>query len=132
MANCAILERCASDNSESPGLRFDTHQDALDFAAQCVQYSKDWLSINDLNIVERYKKLELEIIFVLCSGSEANKYHLIFSSVPDRTVGRREESGALKAHRAVHQGMPDGNREFMLVGDAYFVECPEEIIPSQV
>lgn len=128
------VNRAASlDNPETAGLRFDTHQDALDFAAQCVQHSKDWLSVNDLNIVERYKKSELEIVCVLRSGSERNEYHLIFSSIPDRTgVGRGKESGAFKTHGTVHQGVADGNSDFMFIGDTYFVECPQEIIPSKV
>jgi len=121
------------NNLKTLGLRFDTHQDALDFAAKCVEHSKDWLSIHNLNLVERYKKLELEIVCVLCSGSERNKYHLIFSSVPDRTAdGRGKESGTLKSHGTLHQCVADGNSDFMLISDTYLVECPQEIIPSKV
>jgi hypothetical protein len=39
------------DKPETAGLRFDTHDDALNFAAQLVNDSKDWLAVHDLNIV---------------------------------------------------------------------------------
>jgi hypothetical protein len=51
------------DKPETAGLRFDTHDDALNFAAQLVNDSKDWLAVHDLNIVKRYKEAELEIVF---------------------------------------------------------------------
>src|ERR1017187_278592 len=75
------------DKPDTAGLRFDTHDDALNFAAQLVNDSKDWLAVHDLNIVKRYKEAELEIVFEFRVRPQRDKFHLVFSSIPDVGFG---------------------------------------------
>ncbi len=58
------------NDTETPSLCFNSHQDALDFAANCVQDSKHWLAVHNLDLIKGYKEAEIELVFVLCSGSK--------------------------------------------------------------
>lgn len=48
------------NNSETVALRFDSHEDALDFARKCVEDSLRWLVVNSLDFVKRYVEMEME------------------------------------------------------------------------
>lgn len=84
-------ERQASAASAAPSrnefdaatLCFSSHQDALDFARHSAEHSNWMLASNNLiDIVERYRKGELEIVLDICSRSSAKKYNLIFIAIP--------------------------------------------------
>ena len=122
------------DNAEATGLRFYSQQDALDFATKCVEDSKHWLSVHNLDVVKRYKQAELEIVVELLSaGSNSKKLHLIFCSVPDVRMGHAEvPADTMNTDVIASDSSTNRDDHFVLVCNAYFVECPEEIIASSV
>src|ERR1017187_228008 len=124
-------------DSETPTLRFDSHQDALDFAAKIVQDSKDWLARNDRNFIDRYKRVEIEIVVPCCSsndnGTEPQNYHLIFRAIPNMRIRHRERSAIPPSgsSTAPHDGSHRCN-EFVFLPITQFIECLQEVIPSTV
>jgi hypothetical protein len=119
-------------DSEALGLRFDSHQDALNYAAELVQSSRDWLAINDLDVVKRYKKGELEVVLECRSRPEFNKYHLVFRSVPYVGRGHGEKSSTRDVYSVWPKCLSNGNDHLMFIGVGDFVQCPQEIISSSV
>ena len=54
------------DNSfkqtDAPGLRFDSHNDALDFSAHCIKGSSRWHATHALDLAEHYANLNIELV----------------------------------------------------------------------
>jgi hypothetical protein len=117
---------------KTPGLRFNTHKDALDFSAKSVEDSNNWLAVNNLDFVKRYKNTEIEIVLEFCFGAEGDKYHLVFCSVPNMGIGHLEETSTANLSPNANESGANRNDHFMLVSIAYLVECPQEVIPSLV
>jgi hypothetical protein len=122
---------------ESPSLRFDSHQDALYFAAKSVQDSKDWLARNDRNFVDRYRREEIEIVVPLRirdnERPKANQYHLIFNAIPNVRIrhGKGATVPANGRESALHD-LHQGRDEFVFIPVTQFVQCPQEVIASSV
>jgi len=117
---------------ESSSLRFDSVQDTQNYLADLVQSSHDWLAVNDLDVVKRYKERELEIVIECSSRSKLNKYHLVFRSIPDVWLRHREEPSATNISSVWPQSLPYWDNHFVLIGVGDFVQSPKEIIPSLV
>ncbi len=117
-------------------LRFDSHQDALDFARDCVERSK-CLFVGD-NFCERYKKSEIELCVELSIVSSDEKFHLIFSAIPDPRSLKLFEGYRYRASGSTNfpmQGDRHGckrKNESMLVSVASEVQCCEDVVPSLV
>src|SRR5580704_4592153 len=101
-------------DSETFALRFDSHQDTLDFQAKLLQDSEDWLARNDRNFVDRYKRKEIEIV-IPCrirndDRAEPDDYQLVVSAVPPMGIGHGERptesfSKTLTCHMIVPMGV---------------------------
>ena len=113
-------------------LRFDSHQDALDFATKIVKDSKDFLATNDLDFAKRYKKSEIELVVEVCTRTESDEHHLVFRAIPDVGIWHIEEAGAANRSAKANASGSDRDGDFVFIGDAYFVECPEKVITSRV
>ena len=120
------------DDLKTARLSFDSHEDVLGFARQDVKRFNDWLAIHNLNVVERYKHSEIELVLSLSIGSEGSDLHLIFSSVPDVRIRHTEPSFGPEVYASSYDSGSDWNDRFMLVRDCYSVYGPEDVIPSQV
>ncbi len=124
-------------NSEALGLRFDSHQDALDYLAKTRQDSEDWLALYDGNFIDRYKRKEIEIVIPCSIGNlnraEPDYYHLIVSAVPFMRIGHGERppessnSDLSSPHDSLHRG-----KEFVFVPVTQFIQCPQEVVASSV
>jgi hypothetical protein len=133
----AMSAHSQSDQSETPRLCFDSQQDALDFQAKLVQDSRDWMALNDLNFVDRYKRKEIEIVMPLCirnnEWAESNDFHLVLSAVPSVRIwhGERSTVSPRRSSPSFHDGLhwPDDR---VLVPVTQFVQCPQEVIASSV
>jgi hypothetical protein len=97
-----------------------------------VKDSKNWLAIHNLNIVERYKKAELEMVVEFRVSSECDKFHLVFSSIPDMDIGHTELAHNFDANPSADDASSDGDYHFVLIPVTNFIECPQDIIASQV
>jgi len=124
------------DNPKTLGLRFDSPDDAVNFAAHSVSTSKDWLAFDPLNFVRGYKNGELEIVveaFVGGSvGAESEQFHLIFRAVPLVMQRHLKESCATYGDAGWHKYIEQGHDDLMLVRVASLVYCEEQVIPSEV
>ena len=118
--------------SDPFSLRFDSHNDALNFADKLVKDSKHWLSVHKLDIVNRYKQHDLNVHVEFTSSNIAGKCHLVFGSVPVRHlkggVPRSRYRG--ETHTLANYGhRTDGS---VFIGITKLVESPDEVIPSFV
>jgi hypothetical protein len=126
------LTESGSQEADAPGLRFDSHDDALNFADKLVKDSKHWLSVHKLDIVNRYQKHDLNVHVEFTSTNIAGKCHLVFGSVPIRHMKRGvPRSGhRCEAHALANYGhRTDGS---VFIGITELVESPDEVIPSFV
>jgi len=69
---------------ESARLRFNSHQDALDFADHCVKNSRDWMTAHNLDFAERDLNLKMEIAFRLKIRGTDSEYEFVLNAVPDK------------------------------------------------
>ncbi len=122
----------SSENSNVLGLRFDSQQDALDFADQSVQDSKNWMAFHSLDFAKRYKDAELELTLELCAGSESDKLHLIFCAIPNGMSGNSSESNAANIDMSANHSGSNRLDDFMFICVTDFIQSAEEIIPSWV
>jgi hypothetical protein len=128
----------SSDNSNTARLRFDSQQDALDFASQCVKNSKHWLAVNSLDFVKRYKQMEIEIVIEFFSrlpSSNSKKFHLLFRSIP--RVGPRSAEIAINNIASYGEASSDRSgsnrrKDSMLIGVTEVIQRTEKPIPSWV
>jgi hypothetical protein len=142
ISNCNSTQRLVVgyfqlNQLKTPALRFDSVQHTLDFQAKLIQESKDWLALHDRNLVDRYKRVEIEIVAPLRiwddHRAKANDYHLVISAIPDMRVGHRERSPETTNGTVptVHD-LTERGEEFVFIPITQFVQCPQEVIPSLV
>jgi len=122
------------ENAEAPPLRFDTQQDALDYAAEIAQDDCGWLGLRD-GIVEAYKNGHLELVVTFRVGlAYPTDWHISIRSRMVDLVQHRVESELCCAavnddfgnvHLRPQQGL-------VLLVSGKFVESPKGDIPSAI
>src|SRR5579872_2409765 len=123
------------EKAEALSLRFDRQEDALHFAQQFVKDSQHWLAANDLDPIKRYRNVEIDIVIKVYVRSLSRNYDLVCSAIPGGANHRDLNSAVGRDSRSDHEGggkHQNGNEHPVLVTDAYFIECPKQIIPSSV
>lgn len=122
--------------SESAGLSFDSHNDALDYVNELVESGADFLAVNKLNFVERYKDGRLVIHLKVRIGEEGSgdsrHYSLVFVAIPERLMEdlNARAAGTANSNEPIsHYYRP---KDAVLISVGELVQCPEEIIPSFV
>jgi hypothetical protein len=116
---------------DSSGLRFDSHDDALNFINKLVQDGNNFLAVKKLNFVERYKKGGLKIHIEVTTIGDPSKYHLVFSAIPSRCgpdVNSQSKPAGLNESVSGYYRPEDS----VLISAAKTVQCPQEIVPSFV
>ena len=68
------LTESGLEKAETLGLRFDTHNDALNYADELLKDINHWLFVHKLDIVNRYKHHELNVHVEFTSSNIAGKY----------------------------------------------------------
>ena len=63
---------------ETARLRFDSDQDALDFASKCVKDSKRLLGVSAFDFGQRYQESEIELRIAVRSRTDGKQFHLVF------------------------------------------------------
>lgn len=124
--------RASYDDFEPPRLRFDTQEDALNFARQIVEDGNRWLSNKQLDFAELYIQEKVELVVKLGAfGLNRRKCDLIFASVRD---GLRVRDTRVKSGVPIRSTDADSDRNELnvLISDTYLVESPEKVIPSLV
>lgn len=117
--------------SDALGLRFDSHDDALNYIDKLTQHCQNFLSSNKLDFVESYKKGQIVIKLEFVSRRDLRQYQLLFIAIPS---GRAED---ISAHSKPLHLMDDirkhyGAKDAVLVSIRKDVQCPKEIVPSLV
>jgi|GEM_PF-3470237 len=130
-----------TEKSDSLSLSFNSHKDALNFVDHCAENANRWLSSNNVNFAERYKKGEAEVCITLYLAAESNahEFKLIFRAVPVRSPNSEGatsvENGAVTTPNRnfeAPRGNNDGDDDFVFAGITELVQCPQEIVPSFV
>jgi len=142
-------DRLESNQFEPPGLKLKSHRDALNLANQLTQDSERWLSINELNAVNRYTMGNVEFYVNLRPDGMMNDCHLVFRSIPHRCENVQElithrgsfvlrdrfgfitrQNEGTQAESVRVDGNRTNNRVFIGIGQ--FIQSPNKIIPSLV
>jgi hypothetical protein len=117
--------------SDSSGLRFDSHDDALNFVGKLVQHGNDWCAVNRLNFVERYKEGQIVIKLEFVSGRDFRHYQLLFLAVP--SGWSKDASAQTKPpHLVDNIREHDRAQNAVLISTSKGIQCPKEIVPSFV
>ena len=124
-------------NETNPAaLIFCSNQNALDFVRHGTENVNRMLAANNLiNVVERYRKgeLEMEVTFELSVGAVTRKYQLACVAVPVPKQGDiLDAPGTACFHHDAAGPYFDGIKHLVLRGITEFVHCPEGVIPSLV
>lgn len=70
--------------SDTLGLCLDSHDDALHHIDKLTERGKNFLAVDKLNFVERYKVGRLVIKLEFMTNRDFGQYQLIFVAVPSR------------------------------------------------
>jgi hypothetical protein len=117
----------------SHGLRFDCHEDALDYIRKIRDDSQNWATLENFDIAKSYEECKICIIlqFILISG--CGKCQLVFSCIPSK--GYERGAGPQNASyidsdavdlRAESDQLP------MLIHFSQAIKAPQGVIPSLV
>src|SRR5437588_10313313 len=121
------------DETKPLRLRFESHDDALDFANEFVERANRWLAVNDLNAANHYMRGDGEIHIAIRVRPDAEEFHLVLRAVPDG--GLNNEAAAEEVCLIERDGsVTPGNRgdDSVFIGVTEGVKCPEKIVPSFV
>ena len=122
---------CKGTGVETSGLRFDSQDDALNFARQGVEKSNRLFSSYELALVKRYEVGDIDIaIEVTVADRRSRDYDLIVSAIPSN--GRKNVTRARRLDPPVNSFDTNWNQRNVLVGVTQLVQCPQVKIPSTV
>lgn len=118
---------------QSSNLRFDSRDDALCFASDCVKRGNDWLALNEVNLAKHYVEGRCNIILDVRTDAYYHVGYLVFRRVP---VVHTDSGGAPDRAGNVQTG-PNGGGAYwddraMRIGVSHPVERTEQRIPSRV
>jgi len=127
----------STDVTETFSLRFDSENDSINYASHLVEDGNNWLSANNLNLIERYEREEIELVVktrgVAGSWTEGGNFDLVFVRVPDRTFRDLEVSiRGCNVHGGTQAARTHSCDDSMLISDCYPIECPKKVISSLV
>jgi hypothetical protein len=114
--------------TEEPRLRFDSHEDALNYIYEFTEGMKQLLSLQHLGTFESYVEGKVDIVLRIAFGPE--EFDLIFHAIPNQVA-----LNDIGSERTVTKGqVSDGSRsdQEMLVHVTYMVEGPEKIVSTLV
>lgn len=113
-------------------LRFDSQDDAINFASDCGKKGNRWLAANSIDFAKRYKEGDIEIVLKLRVGPCGCEHYLVLLAIPNRSGNG---TGARNGHMFdVHSSgcHANGNNDSVFAGVASAVKCPNEIVASLV
>jgi hypothetical protein len=116
------------DKANATRLRFDSQDDAHNFARHCVENGNRWLAAHDIHFSKRYEEGEIDLVLELTIGTDATKYHLVFCAVPSWYRHAADKAAAQINPSDSHFC----GQETMLASITKLVECPDKVIPSFV
>jgi hypothetical protein len=124
-----------ANQSDSSGLRFNSAQDALDFATNRVKEVQRRVLTNRLGFAERYNRGDFEICLCAAVGPNSEQYDLIFSGIPLAYDEAAASNVACEDVGAPEHGYAGGNwnewpHKPVLVDVVQLVEDPNKVIPS--
>jgi hypothetical protein len=119
-------------DSKSNTLRFESHDDALNYVDKLCENNIRWLSINKLDIAHRYIVANLAICVRCSMRGLAKEFHFVFRSIPSgRTHLHTSYNNAAFERQTADNNCGRGDKS-VFIGIAEFVQCPENIVPSFV
>jgi hypothetical protein len=121
------------DDTDALGLRFDSQDDALDYASKVVQeFGGAPFKLDVPDIVESYRRVEIELVLkirVLAPVRDPQDWYLVLRA--DRFDPLRESHPTHLIDDLTCEEA-GANEVFMLPSVCQFVQTPEGVIPSLV
>jgi hypothetical protein len=129
----------SGDEAKPAALCFGSQQDALDYAAHCVDDANRRLVAQSLDAVDRYRKGEVAGYVGIRSRRNGYQCHLVFCRIPTPDIALRVDSiadcSAIGDNGGkISDGIGDleGNEGAVFLGVTELVQSPESVIPSLV
>lgn len=115
-------------------LRFDSQDDALNFARDSVKRGNDWLATQRISPLKDYIEGRVHLVVNCRPGPKAQEFDLVFRRVP---VTVTNPAGAIDlalfdADPLCHHSLPHWDNHAMRIGVPYAVQSPQQVIPSLV
>lgn len=114
-----------------PRFKFNRVDDCLDLEPNFHKYFQNVLSVHNANVVERYKQVETELVVALRTGAKSDKYHLVFSAVPDVRVGHLKVPSAVNIDAEAHIPWPMGITVLCLSATAISLSAQSKSSPPK-
>lgn len=120
----------SGQSTKTATLRFETEDDAINFARQQVEHSQDWLASNNLCCAKRYEDGRLDIAVHLTARKYARKFQLVLSAIPN--IPMKDPGSNFVPESAGQQGQFGLKSHLMLVWSDKTGKRPQKVIPSTV
>jgi hypothetical protein len=121
-----------NDKSEPARLRFDSADDALDYADELVKRFNCMFAIQTLDFAKRYEESEIELAFECRFRPEGVQFHLVFRAIPYEGFGDAEVAGPAQIHTEANRCGYDWNKDGVCTSVACFFEGEQKLIPSTI
>jgi hypothetical protein len=123
-----------SGGSNSGRLRFDSKDNALDFANESVERARDWFAFYNVNALEQYLHGNIDIVLNARTGTEPHVFDLVFRRVPSAVTNLRptRNEASTDADVADHVCHSKRDQDAVRFGVPYAVQGPQQLIPSLV
>lgn len=128
------VEQPESGAKESSGLRFDTSDDALDFARDCVERSKHWRARKYFNLAEDYVKGATNLVIQFRTTADPQKFCLVLRRIPSvvSEARRANDRPCFDVGAVTHRRCSQGDKHAVCFDVSGLVETPQGLIPSLV
>ena len=119
------------------GLRFNSADDALDFARDGVERANSWLATNSFNLAKKYVEGGLHLVLKCGAVWEPHIFDLVFRRVPFAVADL--PSGSASGHSQLSDADAGGtgrnqyrDEHAVRLGYPYAVKTPKQLVPSLV
>src|SRR5947209_4104119 len=120
------------DETKPLRLRFESHDDALDYAKKLVKDQADWRVFHQFDIAHSYMVGDLDLHIRCASDRLAEKFHFVFRPVPNGKGHSKAGGGnPPRPHPSASRNDDRGDGR-VFVGVTEHVKYPEGNIPSFV
>lgn len=117
--------------SNTTPFRFDSSDDAVNYARHVVEQSNEWLSSDNWRTFKAYPELKADVVCGVSVASRRAQYQLVLSAIPgwrqrkipEPSYFKRISSHDVKRHRG---------QSFVFACVGHFIQGPQGIIPSLV
>lgn len=121
------------DKSEAASFGFDVADYPLDLDHKFLEDGSRDIAFEPAYFAECYVASKLEIAVEIRSlGADGEQFHLIFCAVPYGSRWHPDKTSPSRIDPCAECTRHDRDEDFVLISNAYLVECEQNLVPSTV